>query len=229
MTTARDIIYRAFRKAGVSTKGETPDATEANDALEELNSMLGIWSNDNMLIYARTLESFSLTANDGTYTIGSGADFNTTRPMFIVSAYVRNSTTDYPVEVISDEAFARIIQKDTGSIPAWINFDNSFPTATIKLWPLPVSAYTLYLLTEKALTSIATLDTAISLPPGWEDALAYNLAVRIMSEYGQQPDAVVVNLANESKSMIQRTILRNHSMDYGVSTSGTGNILTGWS
>ena len=182
-----------MRKIGALTKSEAPSSDEADDGLESLNDMLSSWANESLVLYARTLESFTLTANDGEYTIGSGADFNTTRPLHIVSAYVRQGTTDYPLEIISDENFSKIGQKSQGGhIPEFLNFNGGFANGTIKLWPLPAGAYSLYLLSEKEITAL-TLSGTVSLPAGWKRALIYNLAKEI-APHARVPRATVLDL-----------------------------------
>jgi hypothetical protein len=228
MTTARQIIKRAMQRAGVLVKNEDPAADEASDGLARLNDILSMWSNDGMLVYARTLENFNLVGGTTSYTIGTGQTFNTARPMQIISAYVRSGTTDYPLEIISDEKYAAIANKASQGIPEYLNYDNGYPAGTIKLYGTPSSAYVIYLLTEKALTAFSTLDTAASLPPGWEKALTDNLAVELEPEYGQPPNPALAIIARKSKGAIKAAILRAHSYDYPVKTSGFGNIYTGW-
>ena len=134
MPTALAIITSAMRKVGVLTKNETPDDDEAQDGLEMLNDLLESWSNESMLIVARTTEVFAMTGGTGAYTIGSGATFNTVRPIEISAAYTTSGTTDYWLTKIDDETFARITQKAIkSSIPIYINYTNAYPSSTINL------------------------------------------------------------------------------------------------
>lgn len=227
MTTARALLTRAMRKGKIIGKTQTPTANELNDAFEELNSMLSLWSNDNLMIYARVLESFTLTPGDGQYTIGASADFNTTRPLFIASAFIRDAGTDNPVEVITEESYARIANKSQTGMPENLTYDNAYPLGTIRLDTLPAAAYSLYLWSEKPLTSIATLDTALSLPPGWEDTIMYNITVRLGPEFGKDISPIILKLATEGKAALQQTVTRNRSMDWDT-PAPQGNILTGY-
>lgn len=227
MTTARELITRSFRKAKILARGENLTAEEANDGLAELNALLSSWSTEGLMAYSRVSENFTLTPNDGEYTIGSGGDFNTIRPMFISSAFVRDSGTDYALSIISEEAYNAIPDKDQTGIPRSLVFDNGNPLAKIKLYPYPSSNYTLHLLSEKPLTSISTLDTVLSFPSGWEDALDYNLQVRLSPQYGQEVDAVMLKTAQQSKSNIMRVVNRARVIDW-VMPSNLGNIVTGW-
>lgn len=228
MTTARQIITSAMRKIGAITKNESPSADEAADGLEMLNDIISSWSNDSTKIYARTLESFSLSANDGAYTIGSGADFNTARPVSIVSAYVRSGSVDYPLEIVTDQDYALISFKEISGIPEFLNYDYGYTTGNIKLYPLPASAYTLFLLSEKVLSSISSLDTVISLPPGWERALKYNLSIEMAPEYGQPVAQEVLAIAVESRSAISSAIMRNKSLDVPRNLNNRRNIYSGY-
>lgn len=225
MATARTLITRALRKSKVLARSQSPTASEANDGLTELNAMLGLWSNSNMLVYARVLESYSVSTNS--FTIGSGGDFNTARPIFIAKAYIRDSTTDYPVDVISEEAYANIQSKSLGGRPESLSYDNGMPLGTINLYPSPSTTYTLFLLSEKQLTSIATLDTTITFPPGWDDVIVYNLALRFFAEYGTEPDELTYKIATDGMAMIERTTRRARSIDWG-NAKATGNLFNGW-
>lgn len=227
MTTARGIITSSLRKIGAITKNETPSSDEANDALQTLNDLIASWSNDSTKVYAQTLEDFTLTANDGEYTIGSGGNFNTTRPIKIIKAYIRSGTVDYPVSIVSNENFANIDVKSTSGIPEYLNYDNAYATGTIKLYPIPSENYTLYLLSEKIITSFANISADVTLPPGWERALIYNLAIELAPEYGQPVSAEIAEIASQSVSLLKMSVLRNKSMDVPTKL-GSSNIFSSW-
>lgn len=228
MTTARQLIKSALRKIGAITKNENPTADEAVDGLQALNGILSSWSNDSTKIYARAIESFVLTSGDGEYTIGAGADFNTTRPVSIVSAYVRSGDVDYTLEKVTDSDFADIGFKSVQGIPRYINYDYNYATGKIKLYPVPGSGYTLYLISEKELSTIASLDTDIAFPPGWERALIYNLALDLSPEYGQPVTQEIYSIASEAKTAITTAILRNKTMDVPRGLNTSRNIYNGY-
>jgi len=229
MTTARGIITKALQKIGALTKSESPSADEISDGLDALNMMVSSWANDSLLVYARAWETFSLTGNQASYTMGTGGVFNTSRPVSIISAYVRIGTTDYALEPIDDQTYVNYIQqKATGGIPQFYTNDNAMPLVTIRLWPVPSASYSIFLLSEKALTAF-DIDTVILLPPGWERALVYNLANEIAPEYGQPADQSVFKIADDSLRAIKQSVARNKSMDKPpMNILGTNNIYTGW-
>lgn len=228
MTTARDIIKKALMKIGALVKSENPSADEANDGLLSLNAMISSWSNDSLVLYARTLESFTLSGGTATYTMGTGGAFSTTRPIDILDAYIRFSNVDYPVNIITDEAYASVSFKSLTGMPQYLNFDGAYPLATVKLYPVPSSAYTLYLLSEKAITQFTTLDTVMSLPDGWERALVYNLALELAPEYAQKPDESIVKIASDSLGLVRVGVAKVRTMDAYPQNLTVRNVFSGW-
>jgi len=227
MTTARDIIKRSLQKIGALVKNEEPSADEANDGLNSLNALLDSWGNDSLNIYARTWESFTMTGASS-YTIGTGGNFNTVRPSNIVSAYARSGSIDYQMIVIDDEAYNSISYKSLDGIPEFLNYSNSYPLSIIRPYPIGSSSYALYLLTEKPLTSFTTLDTELSMPPGVERALIYNLALELAPEYSQKPDAYIVKIASESLGLIRTKVAQVRHMDAFTQSPFVRNIFSGW-
>lgn len=224
MTTAQGIITQALKKIGVLTKSSVPDADESADGLVSLNNLLSSWSNESLLIYARTWEAFSITGA-ASYTIGTGQTLNTVRPISIISAYVTQGTTDYQLSIIPDEVYAQIPVKTTTGIPENLNYDNGFAAGKIRLYPVANTTYTLNLLSEKQLSTFALTDT-VSLPPGWERALVYNLAVEMSPEYGVDLDALTLAIARESKGMISLAVSKNRQMTSLVSSKDRYSIYT---
>ena len=229
MATARKLIKRSLQVAGILTKNEQPAADEAADALSVLNGMLGSWSNDGLLVYHRPLEEFSLTGGVAEYTIGPSATFNTQRPIRIVSAYIRQGTTDYPLTQIPEDQYdVFAAQKDLPSIPYRFTYDNNHPVAKMRIIPTPSTDYPIFIRSEKILSQFDTLDDNVNLPPGWDQALVYNLAMMLAPEYGQQVDQMVFKTAGDSLGAIKAAVARNRSMDTPPLTGmGTFDIYSG--
>jgi hypothetical protein len=229
--TGRDLVTDALQLIGAIAPGESLTAQEATEGLSALNKMLATWSTEGLLIYAITAESpITLTAGDATYTLGTSGDI-TTRPISIESALIRDGSTDYPVRILSLEEFSRISAKSVQStIPYALYDDGGFPQRSVTLYPVPSAAKSLLLFTRRPLSSVSTLDTELSFPPGYEEALTYNLGVRKAPSYGRVLDPQVIDIAFETKAAIKRA---NHKPSYlgadeAVLPSGTlYNIHTG--
>lgn len=235
MATVRDLIKGSLRLIGAIATGETPSADEQADGLSSLNRMLDRWSAENLLIYAVVREEFTLTPGTQSYTIGSSGTFNTSRPVRIERATIEEQsgdTPEYPVEILSLDEWALITTKNTQSeIPSKLFAEGTYPLDTLKLWPVPSAANKIVLYSLKPLTAFSAVGDTVSLPSGYEDAIVYNLALRLAPEYGKQPDAAIVIEATEAKENIKRMNIKPQylSCDPGVLSRGGGgfNIMTG--
>jgi hypothetical protein len=232
--TGRDALSASLRLIGAIAPGESPASQEATDGLATFNRMIDSWSTEGLVIYATTAETpLTLTPGDDSVTMGAAGDI-TTRPMAIEKAIIRDGTLDFPpMELLTLDEYAAIPDKTLQSTyPLALYDDGGFPQRTLKLYPVPNAANSLVLYTKRALTQIATLDTALSLPPGYERALIYNGALELAPEYGKAvPDAVAM-VAQDSKAAIKRAnekprYLRCDDIPAGVARSGRYNIFTG--
>ena len=212
MTTARQIVTDALYKINVLGTGQSLAAEDANRGFRALNQMLSTWSVEGNMVFIDTKETFNLTGA-ASYTIGSGADFDTARPTDIVAAFTTSGTTDYPLERYDVRQYSSIDYKNTGSIPEIFYYDGNYPVATLFLYPKPSAVSTITLYTKKALAQFTSLDTVLTLPPEYETALIYNLALWISGDFEREPRAQVIKIANSSKKTVERQNLRNTSVN----------------
>jgi hypothetical protein len=209
-TTAQQLITKSLQTLGVVSPGQTPSAEELADGLYALNQLLSAWSIERLNIYAEKRELLTLVDATAVYTIGivspPSADpkhFNTTRPVAIKAANAIVSGLTLPMDVVTLEEWSAITDKAASSlVPKKLYNDNAHPVSTLRLWPVPDGTPSLELFTWQQFTGFATLDTAVDLPPGYEVALRYNLAVDIAPDYDLQPSETVVALANKYKAAI---------------------------
>jgi len=231
-TTALDLITGAAKLIGVTFKSEQLSADEAADGLVALNDMLDSWSNDNLLTYAYFLENFTLTGATS-YTIGTGGNFNTTRPINIATAVVRSGSIDYPLEIMTPEQYQTEIalKSITSPIPQYLTYSNDYPLGIIKLYPVATAGTVLYLQSNKPLSNLSSLVTVFDLPPGWKRAVKYNLAIDLAPQYGPeaiQAASALVRSAQQSLGAIKRATSINNAMPLLPSNARAGNIFSGW-
>lgn len=232
MATASDLIKSALKLINVVAVGETPSSEDADDARLVLNDILEEWSLERMMVVNLVNETQTITANTESYTIGSGGDWDTDRPIRIESAFIRDSSNyDYPLNIVDNEVYQNIVDKNpTSSLPGIIMYNQSFPLGTIYLWPVPIVNLAISLSTWKPFTAITALSTTITLPPGYYKALRFNLALELAPEYGKSPDPVIVAKAEETKNKIKlvNSAAKNYEMGFDmVSRTGGFNIYTG--
>ena len=208
MSTVRDLIRAALLDLGVIASGESPTADEAADAFRRLNLLLETWRLERLLVYGID-EVTKVLTGASSYTIGVGADINTTRPVALERAGQRlagtSPTLEYPLAPLTDEEYEAIAFKGLqSSIARWIYLDRAYPMATIRTWPVLPAGDTLALYLLHPLTAFASLDTTVALPPGYELALQSNLSLHLAPSYR---DCVVSDdlrmQARDSKALIK--------------------------
>lgn len=230
--TARELVTSSLRLIGAIAPGDSIAASEAVDGLSTLNALIDSLSNENLLIHVVTREtSIALNPPVAEYTIGTGGSL-TTRPIKIEYATIQESglTVEHPLKMLSLSEWVNIRDKDTqSSIPHSIYEDGGFPLRTVHLYPAPSVAHDLNLYTSRPLTQLTTLDTSLSLPPGYERMLRYNLAIDLAPEYGRSVSAEIAKAASESKDAIKRTNYKPSYLrcDEALLGRGSFNILTG--
>lgn len=206
MSTAQTIIDRAMRLIGAVESGESPTAQESADGLVALNAMIESWQTERLIVYAYVDTAFTLSVGDSSYTVGPSGNFNLTpRPSKLENCFVRASDIDYPVEVVDQERWFAIPDKTTTSdIASMAYYEPGLPTGTLQLWPVPSVANSLHVVTWSPVSSFAALSTTVTLPQGYERALAYNLAIELSAEFQLPLSGSVQQIAMESLAMIKR-------------------------
>lgn len=235
--TVLDYISAAMRKIGAIGQGETPTAEEGVNGMQALNAMIDSWSAQRLMIPHVARRVFSLT-NASSYTIGPiGADFAAPRPVAIERAGILTTNNgalpiEYPIDVLDFRQWADVDLKTlrTGAgadaIEA-IYYDNTYPKGTIYPWPINTVAAGAQIVLyswEPILTAFTAIATAIDMPPGYQEAIIYNLAARIADEYGQPVSQAVATLAQVSFDKLRMSNVPRIRLNYGGKTPPMYNI-----
>jgi hypothetical protein len=199
--TALTLIKAALRSIGVIAPGETPTDDEVQDGLEAMKFMFRNWSSQNIKVYSVTVENFTLTGA-ASYTIGSGGTFNTVRPASIRGAYVRDAYGfDNPLDIIDEAKYRDLHLKSIVAVTGYLWYNPTYPLGTIYLYPLDGS--TIYLHSLKPLTDPTIITSSIAFPPEYDEAIKFNLALRLCPEYGKEPSQMVLAFASGSMKDIE--------------------------
>lgn len=234
----QELFINAMEITGATTLDEVPEASEMQKCKRHANMMLDSWSS-RFLLQATIQESFTVTANKRQYTIGTGGDFNTRKPIEIVSAFIRDtSNVDYPVSVVSLETYDSIDDKLLANgRPEVLYYDpaatqQAVPTGTISLYNIPDANYTLFLNSQKYLTEFVNLTDTVTFEPVYYDLLVNELACRIWRPMGRKgpvpPD--IERAASRARNVVMGVNHRIGNMRTdlpGVSGALGDNPLTG--
>lgn len=228
-----DIITIALRKAGAIRKSEVPAADETQDALDALKIMLHSWAARKLMVRATVPENFPITANVAAYTIGSGGAFNTTKPFSITSAYILDANgVKSGLDVVTKEKFESHTDNTIATArPVELFYDpglaqQATQKGTINLYYIPDATigYTLYINSTKPFTDFATLAEDVTFEPPYEEAIMYELAIRLWRDYHAHNVAVprdLYDLANEAMHTVET--MNAKQVVSGIDLPGTGS------
>lgn len=202
MATARDLVTAAFEACGALGRGESIHADDASMALARLNRMLDLWSTERLSVYEEFDESLTL---NGASSYSSASLASTARPVRVTDVRATLNSIDYPVSIIDAPEYNGIANKSIqGDPPRFLYPQMGMAAATFYFWPVPTQG-TAKLTCTRALPSTLTLDTSISLPPGYQKAIIDSLALELCRPLtGSPPDGYMVDQATKSKAQIQR-------------------------
>jgi hypothetical protein len=184
--------------------------------------MMDTWAAERLMIHTVTRTTWAIVSGDGQYSVGASADVNVARPVHandIVVNYVDsvpNPDAEYPLRPLTDAGYSALDPKaQTDTLPQLFYYNPTYPTGTLILWPAPTSTtLTGVLYSPAPVSQFAALDTAVALPPGYEEALVKNLALRLAPSYGRPPDQMLVDYAREVKGVVKRANKRLMDMSF---------------
>ncbi len=223
MTTALQLVTSALRKIGAVAAGEAPDANEQSDALAALNQLIESWNLQGLALYRRENVAYSLVPSQQVYTIGIGADFDGARPITLNCAFVTRGGIDYPLEPLTQAQWNEILQKSQESqLPEAVYYEPTFPDGTLRFWPVPLEALTVTLSVNMQISPVASIGATIALPPGYERALVYALAVDLAPEYPAVTlSQRVIDTADEALADIKRANnTQNQAATFDIALAG---------
>lgn len=203
MTTAQDIINGALKDIGVIASGEAASGSDASDALELLNQLIGQWQVTGLNVYA--LRDLSFPASGAvSYTIGAGGTIDAARPSQVIAAFWREGGADRPLTVINAfEDYQSIEDKSQTGSPDAIYYQPTYPLGNIYVYPLPTGG-DVHLTIKESLQTFVDFSDAVSLPPEYLSALRFTLAELLCLSFGVQLRPELARQAAKARKVIKR-------------------------
>lgn len=218
MPVIRSLIEKAYKKCGgIIADGETPPAALMQSGFDDLKMMLDSWSLENLMSSVTMTQDLTWPGGEYLQTVGPTGDIVAIRPTGLKKyCYVSDGTYSKTLVEISEAEFLEIFNEDLPvDLPSYIYLNPTVVNATISLAQIPASNITLSLVSPLSLeiSSSDSLSTTLNLPPGYEEAIIYNLAARLCPGLGIKIPVDVISVANGSRANIKRfnnkpTILR---------------------
>lgn len=219
MALLSDLIYAGFRIAGIAHRARrNPNLEYQNEGLEIFNRMVGSWSTIKLNIFQELIASYSITGNQQTNTIGPGGQFNADRPVKIerVNLIITAGppATRRSVNLLTPEDWAAKRVQNVNGPPLDVYDDYASPVSTLYWWPIPDKTYTVELFTWNQIPAATALTNQIHLPPGYEEAITYNLARRFATQFPAEANmtAEALKIARSALDAIQSRNTRSPRM-----------------
>lgn len=200
-TTALTLIEDALGLTNAVGTDQTLTADEVSDCLRVFNDVLEDWSTQSLAVYGQADQTFSTVAAQATYTIGSGGNWNTVRPVRINEpAYATVSGVAFPYVSIDQQQYDLISYKTqagggTDSDQVYL-YVNDYPLGLITLWPVPNAIFSITFSIDRVLTAVSSAATSLSFPPGYAKAFKYTMGVELAPLFGKKisqfPDVVAI-------------------------------------
>lgn len=188
---------------------ETGDKITTTGATPSLYNVVSA----SITVTSSTTFTYAVTGGGAAATVApsyTSADFNTPRPIRIVGAFIRNTTTnaDTPMGIITEQYWNNIPDKSiTSTTPYKILYRPSMPFGQVIIYPTPSATTELHLRSEKMINSYSSLTSTQYLPPGYQRLLELSLAVEIAPEYGSRAAPETVAYLKTSLDALMRTNL----------------------
>lgn len=213
--TRDEIIGGALRLSGVVAEGSTPTSDQITTAAQALNMLIKALQVDGMPLWAVKEYTMSLTASTGSYNIGIGETINTPKPLKVLQAYLRNTTSniDIPLRLVTRDEYNRLGNKISTGVPSQLWYNPQRDKGTITIYPIPgtteASTYTITLIYQRPFEDFDASTDNPDFPQEWYEAIKYGLAVRMAGEYG-------VPLEDRRQLMQEYILIKNDALGFGT-------------
>lgn len=197
------MVTASLVSIGIVRQGGAPSASDSADGINELNNMWNGWSVDDGLIFSVIAETITAP----TSAAGQAMTAGVTR--LYGANYVSAAGVRRPLNLVSREEFSKHGDLSaTGAAPDDCFWDSNFgaSSGTVFIYPL-VSGGNLELECGTIFTTW-TLNGAYNVPPAYQDALQYGLALRMISRFGEIVDAetraYIAAQSNEAQARLRQ-------------------------
>lgn len=193
--TRDQIITDAYAACGAIDENDTATSAQLTKGARVLNGIIKALSGPvGMPLWAITTKSFTLTANTATYTIGVGQTVDSPKPIKIIQAWHRDTTTNFdtPINVVSLDTYNRLGNKFVDATPVQLAYDPLISTGIIYIYPEPdsysVSNREIWIRYQRPFQDFDVSSDTPDFPTEWDLPLVYSLAVALAPSLGVPPN-----------------------------------------
>ena len=230
MPTCRAICTDALVEIGVVSEAESMTAPQGAFCLLRLQHLIDAWQAQRITLALQRRTQFTLPNGLSTATLGpAGGTVTMVRPVWVdtVTYIVPGSSpvVEVPLSPMDLDSYAALSIKFLRSaLPTRYFYQTSLDTVlgSLFIYPRVTQAVDLVVYNPEGLGVPATLDSLITGPPGYQQTLVYQLALRLVTPFGVEMPAALPSLAKEAWDTMARTNVSPGLLSVDPALVGTG-------
>jgi hypothetical protein len=207
---ALDLITSAMQEIGALAAGEVPSNDDQAQVMTKLQRLIDRYNAVRTMIYNVNFTQFTLPTNIHPVTIGPGANFDVNqRPVEIPSISLiligtTGTETEIPLNPRDDDWWANQRVKNlTSTMPTDYYYSTDWPNGAIFFWPIPTQVNDVLIESRGVIGEITAYNANFSMPPGYWDAVVYELAESIGPMFERPISADLLRLKMRAIKAVQ--------------------------
>ena len=190
--TALQVITAAMQEIGALAMGETPSNDDQAWVLQKLQRLIDRYNADRAKIYNVNFTTFTPPASTQPITIGPTGTLSVNqRPVEIPSIGLMLANTSPQVKLYLNRRDQRWwaqnrVPQLTSTLPTDYYYSPDWPNGNLYLWPIPTQVNNLLIEMRTVLSEFTAYSGnggTFTLPPGYWDAVVYDLACDIAPSF----------------------------------------------
>jgi len=151
-----------------------------------------------------------------------------TRVERISIKFNENTSSPYeiPIQIMDLEHWQNIPVKNVASTyPLGCYNDESFPYMNLNFWPVPAGPANCVVYAWDPLSQLTSLTQQVELPPGYNSALKFNLAVELAPYFEREPSPTIAKRAMQTKHNLANINQQTPELHFDPMFTGRGGAL----
>ena len=205
------LMTDALFQAGVIQEGVLPSLNQVNRAFKYFSRMTDQWMLEGQLAHVPFhVEPFTVTEEKLVYTIGPDSDADITiRSMATIETisiqYFEQNAWESTLRKVDWDTIVRQTRHDlSGTWPSLYYYEAAWPIGCIYFNIKPIQGTIIKVVGKADWLDEGTIDGVITLPEGYEEAVACNLAVRLATAYQKPVSQMLYKMAKDSKKNLRK-------------------------
>jgi hypothetical protein len=182
----KQLITGSLVDTGFLPEGEEASPEAVIDAIDRLNDILGILSNDSIVVPFITTTTFSTMPQLRSCTLGPTGTYVMPIPMEIESLIITDAESNKVKPAAASADDVDFYACDLSEVPSMYAFIEGATVARLEFNRIPPAGCSMVIRSIMPFTALAELTEDLSFPPGYNALLRSALTMVLCPKYGKQ-------------------------------------------